>query len=128
MKPAKIFFVILLVVSIAMIQTGCSMVAPSKQKFSVSATEPDAKVYINGEYVGSGNVQTRVNRNQSISIMVKKDGYYPATREIGTQMSMTGILDIIGGCIFILPFIGLAFPGARELDQSNISIILDKQG
>ena len=49
MKPAKIFFVILLVVSIAMIQTGCSMVAPSKQKFSVSATEPDAKVYINGE-------------------------------------------------------------------------------
>jgi len=127
MKPAKIFFVILLVVSIAMIQTGCSMVAPSKQKFSVSATEPDAKVYINGEYVGSGNVQTRVNRNQSISIMVKKDGYYPATREIGTQMSMTGILDIIGGCIFILPFIGLAFPGARELDQSNISIILDKQ-
>ncbi len=128
MKPAKIFFVILLVVSIAMIQTGCSMVAPSKQKSRVSATEPDAKVYINGEYVGSGNVQTRVNRNQSISIMVKKDGYYPATREIGTQMSMTGILDIIGGCIFILPFIGLAFPGARELDQSNISIILDKQG
>jgi hypothetical protein len=128
MKSIKIFFVILLVASIAMVQTGCSMVAPSKQKFSVSATEPDAKVYINGEYVGSGSVQTRVNRNQSVSVMVKKEGYYPATRDIGTQMSMTGILDIIGGCIFLLPFIGLAFPGARELDQSNISVILDRQG
>ncbi len=56
--------------------------------------------------------------------MAKKDGYYPVTRDIGTKMSTLGILDIIGGCIFLLPFIGLAFPGSQELDQNNISLIL----
>ncbi|MFA5100310.1 MAG: hypothetical protein WC547_05465, partial [Candidatus Omnitrophota bacterium] len=103
---------LLVVVSICFSQCGCSMVMPTKQRFSVTASEPDAKIYVNGEYIGAGNIQTRVPRNQAVSVMAKKDGFYPATREIGTEMSMVGILDIIGGCIFLLPFIGLAFPGS----------------
>ncbi len=59
--------------------------------------------------------------------MVKKDGYHPGMREVDTEMSMTGVLDIIGGCIFLLPFIGLAFPGARSLDQNNVSVLLEKE-
>ena len=59
--------------------------------------------------------------------MATKEGYLPATRQIGTKMSFTGILDIIGGCIILFPFFGLLFPGSHELDQSNISIALDKE-
>lgn len=116
-----------LIVSIVFLQSGCSMVVPGKQRFNVVCSEPDAKIYVNGEFVGTGNVQTRVPRNNSVSVMVKKDGYYPATRDIGTEMSMTGILDIVGGCIFLLPFIGLAFPGARSLDQNSVSLVMDKE-
>jgi hypothetical protein len=56
--------------------------------------------------------------------MAKKDGYHPVTREIGTEMSFLGMLDIIGGCFFLLPFIGLAFPGSHQLDQNNVSLVL----
>ena len=116
-----------LIISLLFLELGCSMVAGTRQPFSVTASEPDAKIYINGEFIGTGNVQTTVPRARSTSVMVKKEGYYPTTRDIGTKMSSLGILDIIGGCIWLVPFIGLAFPGSHELDQSNVSLVLDKE-
>jgi hypothetical protein len=107
-------------------QTGCSMVAPTRQRLTVTASEPDARIYVNGQMTGTGTVVARVPRNQNASIMVKKDGCYPVTREVGTTMSMFGIADIIGGLIWLVPFVGLIFPGARELDETNVSVILEK--
>jgi len=103
------------------------MVAGTRQQFSVTASEADAKIYINGDFIGTGNVKTTVPRARGTSVMVKKEGYYAATRDIGTKMSSLGILDIIGGCIWLVPFIGLAFPGSHELDQNNVSLVLDKE-
>ncbi len=42
-------------------------------------------------------------------------------------MSTTGILDLIGGCVLLIPFFGLLFPGAHELDENNISIVMEKE-
>ena len=108
-------------------QSGCSTFGGTRQRISVVTSEPDAKIYINGELIGNGNVQTWVRRNEDVAIMAKKDNYYPATRHIGTTMSFLGILDIIGGCCFLLPFIGLAFPGSQKLDQSNVSMVLEEK-
>jgi hypothetical protein len=58
--------------------------------------------------------------------MAKKDGFYPVTRDIGIQMSSTGVLDIVGGCIFLLPFIGLAFPGSHSLNLDSVSLVMQK--
>jgi hypothetical protein len=109
---------------LAIVQCGCSAFAGSRQRFSVTASEDDARIYVNGNMLGTGSVQTSVPRDQSVSVMAKKDGYHPVTREVGTQMSFLGILDMIGGCCFLLPFIGLAFPGSHELDQNNVSLVL----
>jgi hypothetical protein len=125
MRKAVSFVLIFIII---VMQSGCSMFAPRRQKMSVTASERDAAIYINGEFIENGNVTTRVPRNQSVSIMAKKEGCYTATREIDTTMSMTGILDIIGGWCFLLPFIGLMFPGARELDTNNVAIVLEKEG
>jgi len=116
----------MLVVSIVLLQSGCSAFRSGTQRITVSASESDAKIYVNGAYVGAGTAMTRVPREESVSVMATKDGYLPATRQIGTKMSFTGILDIIGGCIILVPFFGLLFPGSHELDQSNISIALEK--
>lgn len=116
-----------LICSIAFTQVGCSMVVPGKQRFTVTASEPDAKIYVNGEYLGKGNVQTKVQRNHDVSLLVKKDGYTPVARSIGNNFSITGILDIVGGFIIILPWFGLFFPGARELEQANVAVVLDKE-
>ncbi len=118
---------LLLVVSLVLTQNGCSLVVPGKQRFTVTASEPDAKIYVNGEYLGAGNVQTRVRRNDDVSVLVKKEGFIPVSRSIGNDFSMTGILDIVGGCIFIFPWLGLFFPGARQLEQSNIAVVMEKE-
>jgi len=90
-------------------------------------SEPDAEVYINGQYMGHGHVTTRVPRNENLSVMEKKEGYKPATRNIGTTMSTTGILDLIGGCFILVPFFGLLFPGAQRLEENNVSLVLQEE-
>lgn len=116
---------VVLIIAFGFVQSGCSMVVPGKQRFTVTASEPDAKVYINGEYVGKGNVQTRVRRNQDVSVLVKKEGFEPVTRSVGTDFSMAGILDIVGGFIILVPWLGLLFPGARALEQTNLAVVME---
>jgi len=102
------------------------MFAGSTQRFSVNTSEPDAQIFINGEFAGTGSVTREVKRDQTVSVMAKKDGYYPVTRDVGIQMSSTGVLDIVGGCIFLLPFIGLAFPGSHSLNMDSVSLVMEK--
>lgn len=117
---------LMLVLAFGTLQFGCSAFTGSRQHFSVTTPERDAQIYVNGEFAGTGTAKVTVPRNQNVSVLVKKDGCYPATREVGTKMSSTGIADIIGGCIILIPFIGLLFPGSHQLDQDNVAIVLEK--
>ena len=126
MKAIKSVLVFLLAVSILSTQIGCSMVVPGRQRFTVTASEQDAKIYVNGDYIGNGNVQTRVRRNQDVSVLVKKEGFNPVSKNIGTEFSITGILDIAGGFFILVPLVGLFFPGARQLEQTNVAVLLEK--
>lgn len=75
---------------------------------------------------GVGTAQIPVKRNQNVSIMAKKDGYIPIQRSIGKSINTTGMLDVIGGLIFLLPLFGLLAPGAYSLDETNLSITMIK--
>jgi len=125
MKKAVSIF---LLISFTILQTGCSTLVSGTQRLRVTASESDAKIYVNGAYVGEGTATTRVPRNENVAIMAKKDGFRPASQEIGTKMSNTGILDIIGGCIILIPLIGLAFPGSHALDSNNVNLIMEREG
>jgi len=126
MTVIKSIFVFLLCVSVLSTQMGCSMVVPGRQRFSVTASETDAKIYVNGDYLGNGNVQTRVSRNHDVSVLVKKEGFNPVSKNIGTEFSVTGVLDVVGGFLVLFPLMGLFFPGARQLEQTNVAVVLEK--
>jgi len=113
-----------LVVLFAISQSGCSVFAPPTQSLMITASEKDAEIFVNGHFEGTGEVKTRVARNENVAIMAKKKGFFPATRTIPTEMSTAGILDVIGGCIFIIPFIGLFYAGAHQLQISKVSMIM----
>jgi hypothetical protein len=127
MQVVKKLVLIMCVISFVTLQSGCSMFVPSKQRFSVTASEPDAKIYVNGDYMGQGNIQTRVRRNDDVSVLVKKEGYIPVSKSIGTDFSITGILDVVFGYLLLVPLMGLFFPGARKLEQTNVAVILEKE-
>jgi PEGA domain len=103
---------------------GCSAFKASTEVVSVTADPPDAEVYINGNLAGHGSASQPVKRSENVQIMVRKGGFETEQRSIGTHMSTTGVLDIIGGVLFLVPFIGLATDGSRDLDQTNIAVTL----
>lgn len=121
------FVSVLLSISIVISQVGCSTFVPHTQKVTVIASEPDAKIYINGEQIGIGKAETKIRRNRDASVMVKCDGYYTAIRMFSTTMSGVGVVDIIGGWIWLVPWLGLLFPGSKEIDNPNINVVLDKE-
>ncbi len=109
---------------VANIISGCSFFASPRQNITVMTNVPDAEVFVNGQRAGVGNISYSVKRNKNAQLMVRKDGYYPAYYSVDTQMSTAGVLDIIGGFIWIVPFFGLLAPGSRTLDQDNIALEL----
>ena len=103
--------------------SACSMFLPSQQRVTVLTNVPNAKIYANGELVRIGQeADFYAKRNSNAQIMVTANGYYPVYRQIGSELNTAGILDILGGIIWLVPFIGLCFPGSKSLDNTNVAI------
>ncbi len=102
---------------------GCSIFAPRTQTITINGEPADAKIIVNGNVV-STPASIEVRRNKNISIMVTKKGYHPYSANTGFFLSQWGILDVIGGVLFLFPIIGLASPGAYALDQDSFYYVL----
>jgi hypothetical protein len=107
---------------------GCSMLVQSQQQLTVTASENDADIFVNGRHIGQGTATVMVPRNKSASIMVKKDGFNPAEKTIGYGLATVGVVDLVGGVICLVPLVGLLAPGAQELRQDNVAIPLEPAG
>jgi hypothetical protein len=94
---------------------------------TVTTDQPDTQIFINGTMAGQGTAQMPVKRNQTVSVMAKKDGYITVQRSIGKSLNTTGVLDIVGGVLILLPLFGLLAPGAYSLDETNINIMMIKE-
>ena len=113
-----------LLLSATLSTSACSLVAPTTTNLSIASDPSGAKVTVNGAYVGTTPTVYNTKRDQPIALIVSKDGYESATRSVSTKVSSTGIVDIIGGCIWLVPFFGLLAPGAWDLDSPNVTVQL----
>ncbi|MFH1395754.1 MAG: hypothetical protein ABIH09_06330 [Candidatus Omnitrophota bacterium] len=123
-KGIRAIFSTVLIAAMVLTQSGCSVFAPPTQSLMITASEKDAEIFVNGRFEGNGSISIRVPKNEDVAIMAKKNGFFPATRTIPTEMSTAGILDVIGGCIFIIPFIGLFYAGAHQIQTTNVQMIM----
>ena len=105
--------------------TGCSVFGGTSQQLIVNSEPPGADVMINGTLAGTTPLQHQVSRRGDIAVTVHKAGYTPQTRVTGRKLSTVGIVDVIGGAVFLLPLLGLIAPGAWEQDPSTIGITLE---
>jgi hypothetical protein len=119
-KDVLIYYLVIAI----LILPGCSLFTGSMQPLTVTATDPTAEISIDGLPVGQGVVVTNVKRNRSHAIMAKtKDGRVGGV-SVGTKISTTGILDIVGGVLFLLPLLGLLGPGFWDLDQDQVIVVV----
>jgi len=92
--------------------SGCSLLAGGTQRFSVNSEPPGALVFINGNNVGSTPLETRIKRRNNAIVIIRKKGYHSATLTTSRDLSTIGAIDVIGGILVLVPFIGLFSGGA----------------
>jgi hypothetical protein len=107
--------------------TACSIFGGSSQPLTVNSDPPGANVLINGTLAGTTPLQHQVPRRGDLTVEVQKAGYKPQTRMTGRKLSSVGIVDVIGGAMFLLPLLGLIAPGAWEQDPGMIGITLEPE-
>jgi PEGA domain-containing protein len=106
------------------IATGCSLFKSSTQVIKVDTDPPHAQIWINRSYVGEAPIEQKVRRNISVDVTVKMDGYETVQRVVGHHLNFTGVLDVIGAWLIILPLFGALAAGANSLDEQEVFIRL----
>ncbi|WP_290564896.1 hypothetical protein [Akkermansia sp.] len=100
---------------------SCSLFSSGKQTIKIVANDPNATIFVNGEPVGKGIVTTTLKKNKSAAITAKS-GNKNGVAVVDSELSTTGVLDIVGGCIFLLPFLGFCSGGAWQLEQETVAV------
>ena len=114
-----------LVIASHLTLTGCAIVGGSSQQLTVIADPAGAQVLSNGTAAGTTPLQYQVPRRGDLVVEVQKPGYKSQSRMTGRKLSSIGIVDVVGGAIFLLPLLGLIAPGAWEQDPSTFGITLE---
>ncbi len=114
----------LLAAAILASSSGCSFVAGGSQRFRVESDPPGARVYVNGQDMGATPIDTRIQRRDNVFVSVKKRGYHTATRTTGRELSTIGVIDVIGGVLWLVPFLGLISDGAYVQTPKRIFVHL----
>src|SRR5688500_2709158 len=94
----------LLVPSMLILQ-GCSLFASSRQAVAIRASDPNAQILVDNEPVGTGSAAVMLKRNKSHTVMAKSADGKSGVSTINKHISTTGVLDLVGGCIFLVPFL-----------------------
>ena len=103
------------------VASGRSVFQPRTQRVTIVPSEADAKVYLNNQPVGTGKTTIELDRNRTYAVSARS-GQNMGSASIGRRVSGTGVLDIVGGCFFLVPFVGCFTPGFWELDKSIVSV------
>lgn len=116
---------VLLAASLLVSHTGCSFFAGSMVPVTVTS-HPEADLYVDGQKVGKGTATIQVKRDMNHIVSAKLDGE-TASLALGTKLSTTGVLDIVGGFFLLIPFLGLAAAGSRTLEQEVVNLSIEKK-
>jgi uncharacterized protein YceK len=126
MLGVKMKKILCLILAVSVLSSGCSAFVSKTQAVNVSCSESDAVVQINGGQTYPGQVRVDAKRDKPLSIACYKQGYYPAQKSVHSSLSGTGIADLLGSFIFIIPVIGFFSPGAWDLDESEVTVNMVK--
>lgn len=106
---------------------GCSLFGSRKQMLAVTSEPPGAEVSISGMVVGTTPLEHEVERGGSLVVGVKKSGYQAQYRTTSRKLSTLGVMDVIGGWLLLVPFLGLFSNAAWDYDPATFGFVLDPE-
>lgn len=125
MKRYLSVFAIVAVVGTMLV--GCATLFKGGEQKVAFASSPDqAKVYVDGHYMGTTPVDLKLQVKHSYQIQFKKEGYQTRTVDINNRVGAGWIvLDVLGGLIPVV--VDAATGNWYHLDQSHVNAMLEKQ-
>ncbi len=101
--------------------SSCSFFSPSSQHVVIESSSPTATIKVNGLTVGQGKASIPLKKNKDYTISAIA-GHKKGFAHIESELSATGVIDIIGGVVWLFPFLGLISKGAWKLDQEYVYV------
>ncbi|WP_290579584.1 hypothetical protein [Ketobacter sp.] len=106
---------------------GCSTFKQNHYTDVSVLCEPDGAIAsVNDEHKPSPATFSVVT-NKDIDVSCQMPGYMTSTKKVRTHITTTGVLDAIGGFLFLVPAIGLISPGAWALNEEEFKMVLVKE-
>lgn len=100
---------------------SCSFAMPMKQKVRIETNDPESIIKVDGKYVGTGTAEPILWKGQKHAITANANGHI-STHDIGYNIGAVGLIDAISGCFLLVPFLGLASPGAWPLVDDYVQL------
>ena len=105
--------------------TGCSTMQPDKQTLKINCDPPDVILKVDGDKYNCP-CEVSVRRDKKIQIEAYKDGYDKYSKLIDYHLSSSAKWDALGTVCWFFPVFGFLSPGAWDLDETEISVVLNK--
>lgn len=115
---------VLSLVAIVCYMAGCSLFGPMNQSIGVTSDPPGAEVIVSGKPMGTTPLRFEADRGENMVLEVKKSGYLTEYQKPSRHLSGLGLLDVISGFFWLVPFVGLASSAAWEHDPADFEITL----
>lgn len=123
----KVVFRLISLAVISCYMAGCSLFGPRSQSIGVSSEPQGAQVFVGEKLMGTTPLHFEVARGDFHIVEVRKPGYQTQSRALSRRMSAIGMLDIVGGYIFLIPLVGLFSSASFEHDPAEIGMTLEPE-
>lgn len=103
---------------------------PATQMIAIHASDPDAEISVDGRAVGRGTATVSLQRKRSHTVTARV-GDRAGSATIDRRVSTMGMLDLVGGFVLLVPWIGVLAPGFWALEPEEVIVTLpppDKTG
>ena len=103
--------------------TACSLGASATQNIIIMPNHQGAQVSVDGAPIGKGT-QTVQMRRKSDHTVTAQCGSSTGAAHVDRNISTTGMLDLIGGLLILVPFIGVVAPGFWDLSPRTVVVVV----
>lgn len=111
--------------ALTIIISGCSTFQPDKQTLKINCTPPDVILKVDGDKYNCP-CEVSVRRDKKIQVEAYKDGYDKYSKLIDYHLSSSAKWDALGTVCWFFPVFGFLSPGAWDLDETEINVVLNK--